>query len=84
MTDLYLKFNDQQHAHEILHDFTYVTDDNTVKLMTSTLQYALHEVGHILNTGGWHINLRILDDTLDITFLEEYQVYPKTPGCVWA
>lgn len=81
--DLFLRFDDRQHAYDVMNQFVYDIDGEKI-LLPSTHQYSLYEVGHVLNTGGWHINLRVIDDTLDISYLEPYRVYPKSPRCVWA
>jgi hypothetical protein len=46
-------------------------------------QWALWEVGEINGVEGWHVNLRIIDDTLDVSALEPYCVTPRNPRVVW-
>jgi hypothetical protein len=82
MTDLYLKFTDQPEALSVMADFTYTDDDGT-HFSQGGHQFALWEVGEINGVDGWHVNLRIIDDTLDVSALEPYTVYPNNPVCVW-
>jgi hypothetical protein len=83
MTDLYLKFTDQPEALSVMADFTYTDDDGNVHLSQGSHQWALWEVGEINGVDGWHVNLRIIDDTLDVSALEPYCVTPRNPRVVW-
>jgi hypothetical protein len=47
-------------------------------------QYAAHEVGLIDGVEGWHYNLRVVDPEFDVSSLEQYQVFPRNPRCVFA
>lgn len=33
---------------------------------------------------GYHANIRVLNDELDLTVLEKFAINPKTPARVWA
>jgi hypothetical protein len=82
MTDLFLRFEGQPEALSVMADFTY-TDDDGIHFSQGSHQYALWEVGEINGVDGWHVNLRIIDDTLDVSALEPYCVTPRNPVCVW-
>jgi hypothetical protein len=85
MTDYYLKFDDRQHMLTIFLQLNLAyQEDDIIHVRTSTLHYVLYEVGEILNTGGWHANLRVIDDSFDISPLHPYVVHPTHPRCVWA
>lgn len=83
MTDLYLKFTDQPEAISVMADYTYTDDEGNVHLSQGSHQWALWEVGEIVGKDGWHVNLRVIDDTLDVSALEPYSVAPRNPACVW-
>jgi hypothetical protein len=83
MTDLYLKFTDQPEALSVMTAFTYTDDDGNVQLSQGGHTFALWEVGEINGVEGWHVNLRIIDDTLDVSALEPYCVTPRNPRVVW-
>jgi hypothetical protein len=88
MTDYFYKFPDQATMLEALRPLgmTYTTEDTeaTEQVSQGGHQYAAHEVGEIDNLEGHHYNLRLIDENFNISTLEQYQVSPKNPRCVWA
>jgi hypothetical protein len=88
MTDYYLKFPDQPTALEVLRPLgmTYTTEgeEPTEQFSQGGHQWAMWEVGEINGVEGWHINLRVIDQELDVSSLEPYVVTPRNPVCVWA
>lgn len=83
MRDIYLRYQDQAEALSVMTDFTYTDEDGSVHLSQGSHQYALWEVGEINGIEGWHINVRLIDESMDITNLEPYSVAPRNPVCVW-
>jgi hypothetical protein len=47
-------------------------------------QFALWEVGQLSGYDGWHINLRVIDEALDVSSLAAFEVRPGQPKVVWA
>jgi len=47
-------------------------------------EYALWEVGTIDEVEGWHINVRLVNESFDVSSLEQYRVEPQNPVCIWA
>lgn len=84
MIDYYLRFTDQTEALTVMSAFTYTDDVGNTYLSQGGHQYALWEVGQIPNKDGWHVNLRVVDPTLDLSSVEPFRVYPDHPFCVWA
>lgn len=86
MIDLYYAFPDQATMYALLEPLgmTYVIDSEP-QVTPATHQYAAWEVGLIPpNETAWHLNVRLIDDTFDLSSLEPYIVQPKQPVCVWA
>jgi hypothetical protein len=83
MTDYYLKFTDQQQALEVMQSFTY-TDDDGVHLSQGGHQWAIWVVAEIEGVSGFHVNLRLIDQELDVSTLEPYVVTPRNPRVIWA
>lgn len=42
------------------------------------------DVAEYVELPGYHVNMRVIDDKLDVTALDDYIIYPKTPSRVWA
>ena len=82
MTDYFLRFTDQSEALSVMADYTYTDDDGT-HFSQGGHTYALWEVGEIVGRDGWHINLRVIDENLDVSALTDYIVQPRNPVCVW-
>jgi len=47
-------------------------------------RYAAWVVGIISDIDGYHYNLRVIDDSFDVSALEQFIVIPRNPKCVWA
>lgn len=86
MTDLYLHFASQADMINILSamGMTYKDDDGTEHLVSGSHDYAAWEVGEIQGTEGWHLNLRMINPSFDVSALEAYKVFPRQPRVVWA
>jgi hypothetical protein len=88
MTDLFLKFPDQPTALEVLRSLgmTYTTEgeEPTEQISQGGHQWALWEVGILDGIDAFHVNLRLIDQSIDISSLEPYTVIPKNPRVIWA
>lgn len=82
MIDYYYKFTDHQQALEVMQVFTY-TDGEGTHLSQGSHQWAIDNIGELTGSEGWHVNLRLIDKTIDISNLEPYIVTPNTPKVVW-
>jgi hypothetical protein len=85
MIDYYYKFLDEVQMLDMLtaNGMTY-TDDEGIHASQGGSQYAAWVVGQINGVDGWHYNLRLIDQSFDVTGLEPYLVRPQNPVCVWA
>ena len=43
-----------------------------------------NEIIKYITEPGYHVNLRVMDDSLDLSGLNDFVVTPKTPARVWA
>jgi hypothetical protein len=86
MIDLYLRFGTREAAIAALEPLgmTYTDEDGVTQISTGSHQFAIWEVGEIPGYTGWHVNLRLIDESLDCTSLDPFRVYPPYPICVWA
>jgi hypothetical protein len=86
MTDLFFKFPDQPAALDVLRPLgmTYTTEEETEQISQGGHQFALWEVGEINGVEGFHVNLRLIDQELDVSSLEPYVVTPRQPRVIWA
>jgi hypothetical protein len=86
MIDLYLKFPDQTTAIEALsaNGMTYTDDEGIEHPSQGGHDFALWEVGTIEGIEGWHINVRLINVEFDVSGLEQYEVEPQKPVCIWA
>ena len=86
MMDHYYKFQDRQTMLDALQPLgmTYEDSEGNQQVSQGGHQYAAWEVGEIGGLEGWHLNLRQIDDNLDLSALEQYIVHPTAPRCVWA
>lgn len=86
MTDYFLKFTNPAVMLDALRPMgmTYTDDEGTERVSQGSHQYAAHEVGEIDGVEGWHVNLRVIDESFDVSSLDEYRVTPGNPRCVWA
>lgn len=84
MRDYFLRFDSREQAFAAIPDFTCMDMEENLEWIVANENWALHEVGEIPGKEGWHINLRIINQELDLSYLDEYKVEPKNPFCVWA
>ncbi|WP_336657580.1 hypothetical protein [Leclercia adecarboxylata] len=94
MRDLYLRFADAEEMHQQLTDFGFQADEDQGVIYHPEI--CLDVVGVISTVTdedeaavyaaepGFHVNIRVINDQLDLTGLSEFAVYPKTPARVWA
>ncbi|MCU6666072.1 hypothetical protein [Silvania hatchlandensis] len=94
MRDLYLRFSDATDMRQAL--ITFGFQDNEEQGYLYHPGICLDVVGVISTTvgeedpfeylaePGYHVNLRVVDDALDLTGLDGFTVNPKTPARVWA
>lgn len=84
MLDYYLKFSseDQMYAELTKVGFLRIEGDFSHPYIVSSV------IGYIYDgetkLEGYHINLRVLNDELDLSSLEKFIVNPSTPYRVWA
>jgi hypothetical protein len=86
MIDLYLRFDTPTAMLDALRPLgmTYTDDDGVERLATGGHDYAAWEVGEIPGREGWHLNLRVIRDGLDLAPLAPHLVEPRNPVVVWA
>ena len=95
MRDMYLRFKDADEMLQALITAGFTEDDDGGWLSQSGV--CLDIVGTIYTTDnpeaeepvykaepGWHVNLRVVNDDLDMTALDEFIVSPENPARVWA
>ncbi|QGU14877.1 hypothetical protein GNG27_09460 [Leclercia sp. 119287] len=94
MKDLYLRFADADEMRAQLIEAGFAVDEEQGILYHPDI--CLDVVGIITtNIGegesleyiaepGYHVNLRVINDDLDLSPLDEFAVSPKTPTRVWA
>lgn len=63
---------------------TYTDPDGVEQISQGNHQFALWQVGVIEGYEGWHINLRVIDESFDVSALNQYIVHPTNPKCIWA
>ncbi|URO01289.1 hypothetical protein NB069_10605 [Leclercia adecarboxylata] len=100
MRDLYLRFNDAAEMRMQLIAAGFVDDDEQGGLSHPDISLDVVGViivpGEIINPGeenetikyttepGYHVNLRVTDDSLELASLDPFNVFPATPYRVWA
>ncbi len=100
MRDLYLRFADADEMHTQLIAAGFLVDEEQGCLYHPDISLDVVGVitvpGEIINPGqddeiikyvnepGYHANLRVMNDELDLSSLEDFIVTPKTPMRVWA
>ncbi|WP_312347396.1 hypothetical protein [Leclercia sp.] len=100
MRDLYLRFNDADQMHTQLIAVGFVDDEGQGGLYHPDISLDVVGVitvpGEVINQGqvdevikyvnepGYHANLRVMNDGLDLSTLEDFIVTPKTPTRMWA
>lgn len=86
MKDIFYRFPDKLIALDQLEPFgmAFVNENNERCFLQGTHDFALCEVGEILGVDGWHVNLRLCNDSIDVSAVDEFIVKPNTPKVVWA
>jgi len=100
MRDLYLRFKDAEEMHTQLIAAGFVDDEEQGGLYHPDISLDIVGVitvpVEVINPGeenevikytpepGYHVNLRVMDDSLDLSGLNDFLVKPKTPARVWA
>lgn len=86
MTDRFYRFDSEAVAKEAMLScgLAYKDPHDNVVISAPLHRCAMYELGYILGVDGWHVNIRVLDASLDLSGLEEYRVYPSSPSYVWA
>lgn len=94
MKDLYLRFADADEMRAKLIEAGFVADEEQGGLYHPDI--SLDVVGIITNSigdaesvkyvtePGYHVNMRVINDDLDLSKLHNFVVTPKTPARVWA
>lgn len=86
MKDYFYRFDDRAAMLAALEPLgmTYSDPEGTLAPSQGSHQYALWETGELTGYEGYHMNLRVIDETLDVSSLEAFQVFPQSPRVVWA
>ena len=100
MRDLYLRFNDSDEMRTQLIAAGFVDDEEQGGLYHPDISLDIVGVitvpSEVINPGegnevikyttepGYHVNLRVMNDSLDFSGLNDFVVKPKTPARVWA
>lgn len=100
MRDLYLRFNDADEMRTQLIAAGFVDDEEQGGLYHPDISLDIVGVitvpAEVINAGeenevikyttepGYHVNLRVMNDSLDLSALNDFVVTPKTPARVWA
>ena len=94
MKDLYLRFSSKEEAQQQLISFGFEYNEeqgglyhadiclDVVGVITTTTSDA--ESVEYVTEPGYHVNLRVINDGLDLSSLNGFAVNPKTPARVWA
>ncbi len=100
MRDLYLRFNDADEMRTQLIAAGFVDDEEKGGLYHPDISLDIVGVitvpAEVINPGeeneiikyttepGYHVNLRVMNDSLGLSGLNDFVVTPKTPARVWA
>lgn len=100
MKDLYLRFTDAEEMRKQLMVTGFKDDEEQGGLYHPDISLNIVGVitvpGEVINPGqenetvkytnepGYHVNLRLINDELDLSALDGFTVNPKTPARVWA
>ncbi|MCE9979700.1 hypothetical protein [Leclercia adecarboxylata] len=100
MKDLYLRFTDAEEMRTQLIAAGFVVDEEQGGLYHTDISLDVIGVitvpAEVINPGeenevikyttepGYHVNLRVMNDSLDLSGLNDFVVTPKTPARVWA
>lgn len=94
MRDLYLRFSDAEEMRLKLMGFGFQSDEEqggfyhpeicldvvgVISTVTDEDEAAVYAA-----EPDFHVNIRVINDQLDLSGLSEFAVYPKTPARVWA
>ncbi|NYU08012.1 hypothetical protein A8O28_22110 [Enterobacteriaceae bacterium CCUG 67584] len=100
MKDLYLRFNDADEMRMQLISAGFEDNEEQDILYHPNISLDIVGVitvpAEVINPGeengiikyttepGYHVNLRVMNDSLDLSGLNDFVVTPKTPARVWA
>ena len=84
MKDLCLRFTDEAAMLSALRSVCEAHTIDGVEQIADSEKYALDIVGEIPGRSGFHANLRVMDDDMDVSSLDPYVVFPANPVRVWA
>lgn len=100
MKDLYLRFADAEEMRTQLIEAGFVVDEEQGSLYHPEVSLDVvgvitvpaevinpgeeNEIIKYVNEPGYHANLRVMNDELDLSPLHDFIVTPKTPARVWA
>lgn len=100
MRDIYLRFTDAEEMRTQLIAAGFMDDEEQGGLYHPDISLDVvgvitvpgeitnpgqeNEVITFINEPGYHVNLRVMNDSLDISGLSDFVVKPKTPARVWA
>lgn len=100
MRDLYLRFNDANQMRTQLIKAGFVDDEEQGGLYHPDISLDIVGVitvpAEVINPGeenevikyttepGYHVNLRVMNNSFDLSVLNDFVVTPKTPARVWA
>ncbi|WP_347116209.1 hypothetical protein AAHB66_10735 [Leclercia sp. S52] len=100
MRDLYLRFNDADEMRTQLISAGFMDDEEQGGLYHPDISLDVigviavpteiknageeKEVITFVNEPGYHANLRVMNDELDLSSVHDFVVNPKTPARVWA
>jgi len=93
MRDLYLRFADVDEMHKKLIDFGFQYDESQRLYHPGICLDVVGVITNLVGEGeaiqyveepGYHVNLRVTDDGLNLSALDAFTVTPKTPARVWA
>ncbi len=100
MRDLYLRFNDADEMRTQLIAVGFMDDEGQGMLshpdVSPDIVGVITVPAEVINPGeenevikyttepGYHVNLRVMNDSLDLSGLNDFVVTPKTPARVWA
>ena len=100
MKDLYLRFTDAEEMRTQLIAAGFVVDEEQGGLYHTDISLDIVGIirvpAEVINPGevnevikyttepGYHVNLRVMNDSLDLSGLNDFVVKPKTPARVWA
>lgn len=94
MRDLYLRFENEDEAKNHLYPFVFDINEengetNLPNISVDLVGVIVRSVGEgdsieSITEEGYHVNLRVIDDEIDLSSLEDFIISPKTPYRVWA